>query len=800
MSLPCPIRTLMALLFFLPCAAFAARAQETPSQPATARQAGPNERTKLPQRHPYQRTLRDYLATLTEADFTHGVTDPFTVPEKPLTAEEQYRMYIMTTMHQPLVGWKRGVPAINVGPKQFLLSAIEGPLPPPEDEEPPVALTVEQRDANPDYTPVPIREPHGIVVPPVWPETLIAVVDWDYAGNPYHNNAALRRRAFVTAVVKLIMLDDFMEQNPKFHRADWSAYQLVTCSVGYTGAKDLLPKNVQQAYEAGLLKLGREMLSWGVKGEEPNKDMSAPIGLWYVAQACGDEKFSAQVEAYAKQLMTDPHYFHPGGYWVERGTGLDVGFAGGANFYAVWAALMTDWPFAKQTVEEAYRLRAHLTLPDPDGFHTGPSHFNARLGSPAVSDQWHWDGARDLAALMVSDEAACLAKFPTEELVTGAAANRTSWFNFQIKQNPVRPDVQGRKSAGRTGYWANEDLRGSTWTWRLWQTFNFPIGVNVGHQFYRPGAYAHVRKLQADDSPALKLPVERGEVYLRNFGNAFFVTRQSDYGAILHTGRVAEIDPNDNLLQYPGPAGFGGGQLSAYWTPETGSVLLGRRIATRYDINYDTLDLWRQWPLNAVTGATPQGEVYSSARNAEPSLGVNQNSEDEPWADITSGGLLMPVMPDQKNTLRGQISYQRTFRVDSDDLRVETIVTGDGQDRFAELYETLPVYLHDARRQPMAQPTSIEFRIGDAWQPATADYQEEVVAVRLNRFAGAVEIRFDHPRRVKLSPEDWKDTYLTRAVCRNVLIDLLENKDQPAAVKKATVSYRIAPAKKPAAK
>jgi len=128
-------------------------------------------------------------------------------------------------------------------------------------------------------------------------------------------------------------------------------------------------------------------------------------------------------------------------------------------------------------------------------------------------------------------------------------------------------------------------------------------------------------------------------------------------------------------------------------------------------------------------------------------------------------------------------------------VHVETTLSGDGKDQVAELYETIPVYLRDAQKQAQATPTTIEFQVGGQWVPATAEYQEKVTAVKLSRFAGAVQITFDHPSRIKLSPTDWTDTVFTRGVCRNVMVDLLEGGDKPAVLKEAkTVGYRIEPA------
>ena len=743
-------------------------------------------RAKLPTKHAYQQTLRAYLGTLKEKDFDHAVTEVLTVSEKELSLDEQYRLFIMTMMHQPLIGWKRGVPAVNATSKLFLLSNIEGPIAPPESDEPATPPVI----ADDDYTPVPIPEPKGIIVPPVWPETLIAFTQWDYPGNPYYDNHGLKMRAFVTAVVKMVMLDDYFENNPESHQPDVNGYKLACFGSTYLGVKDLLPPNVQQAFEAGLLKLGKEMITWDIKGESPNRDMSAPLGFWYVVKATGDQEFAQAAESYAKQMMTDPHYFHPAGYWVERGGGPDFGFGGGANFYAVWAALATDWPFAKETVEKAYRLRAHLTLPDPDGFLNGPSHFNSRLGSPASADQWHWDGARDQAALMVTDEAAPFIKIPMAEQLNEAAGNRVSWFNFQIRQNPVRPDLKGRKSSPRTGYWSNEDLRGRTWTWRMWQTYNFPIGINIGHEFYQPNSYAHLKKLIEEDSPLLKTPMERGEIFTRNFEDAFIVTRQAKYGAILHTGAVGSQAEDDKLPMYPGPLGFGGGQLSAFWTPETGSVILGRRIAMRYDTNYDTLETWRKWPIHAISGCTKSGTVFTSARNTQPHISIGRY--DEQWR-VGVVGNLPAVEFEQEGKLKEPIRYDRALTIGSDFVHVQSVVTNLGEVPIAELYETLPVFLREAKRQPDADPTKIEFEVDGSLKPATAEYQEGVTAVLLTRFDGAVRVTFDRPRRVKLSPEDWADTYLTRATCRNVMIDLLENEDQPQLLKQTTINYRIEP-------
>jgi hypothetical protein len=103
------------------------------------------------------------------------------------------------------------------------------------------------------------------------------------------------------------------------------------------------------------------------------------------------------------------------------------------------------------------------------------------------------------------------------------------------------------------------------------------------------------------------------------------------------------------------------------------------------------------------------------------------------------------------------------------------------------LYETLPVFHREGRAPQLDESisTKIDFLVKRRWQKATEEFQDDVAVVRLIRFNGEVRITFDEPQRMKLSSSEWKDTFMTRAVCRNVLIDLRSTDTK-------TVSYTIA--------
>lgn len=746
---------------------------------AAAWTAGTAAGAALPQQHEYQKVLRAYMGTLTEKDFDHGLTNGITVEPCRTDPEYLYRNFVRAGVYQvPLVGSKRGVPAVNNPPSRFLLSSIEGT--------------------------------NAILRPLVYPEALMALAEWDYPGNVYRGNRALKLRCFVTASINLMMLDDYLDKTPSACRADWRAYQLVIAGSPYPGFRDLLPPEVQRAYEAGLMRLARRIMEWGPKREEAHLDLIAPLGLWYAARACRDAAFSREVESYARTIYTDPRYFHPAGYWIDHG-GLDVGFSGQANVFAIGAALAAGWPFAREAVERVYRLRAHLTLPEPDGTVTGPCAFNVRLSSAAHADQWEF-GWRDRAALMLTDEAACWVKPVAAEALAGAPAAVATEFNRQIAENPVK---SGNGSAETPYvYFANAEIPAQPWACPMWPNWQFPVTVNFGYDFYRKGSAAHLAKLERRRSPFLSLPFSRPGTFVRNFDSAFVVARRPAFGVILHTGPVGAQETAADRAVFPGPLGFGGGQLSAFWTPAAGSVILGRRGGMNFDRSYDDLAEWRLWPIHAVSGVTAGGRVFTSARIVSPQPAIRV-AADRATA-VVQGSLMAlrtaanpsstPEKPRQAmydEPLDGRLDYARTFTVDDAGVRIETVLSGDGREPLAELCETIPVYLRDDAKQASAEPTAIEFEVGGRWTAASDDYREGVTAVRLTRFGAAVRIAFDGPRRVRLSPAVWKDPVpFAFAACRNVMVDLLAGAagpDRPAAVTAPLrLAYEIAPLPGPA--
>lgn len=698
--------------------------------------------TQLPDRYAYQRTLRAFLGGLTERDLDPGLPE-LTVAEPSADVDELYRTWLLSLDLVPLVGRKRCAASVSAPARLFLLDAIESP--------------------------------EGVCRPPAWPEPVAWLAGWDYPGNAYYGSRALKLRAFVTASVLLMMVDHAQENTPEIGvgRSDWLSHHLVLFGYTYLHAADVVPDEAKEAYRYGLRKLAQRVVEWGPERETIGMDMAAAVGMHFVAEALDDPTWRAAAESYARKLFTDRDFFHPAGYFVTLG-GYDSSHNGSALYYAVWLAMTSDYPFVREPLEKAYRLRAHLSLPEPDGTVSGPTHFNPLASRGAYNDSYAWR-YRDYAAAMLTDEAAHLTRLPTADDLAAGGEKRIKELKAQIKEN--------------TKQLPTEQLTADPWSFRPWpNSWSFPNVINYAQDAYRAGAYEHRAKLETERSPLLQLPFARDENFVRSFAKAFTVGKNDRYGVVLHVGPIGR--PLPGVTPYPGPYGFGGGQLSAFWTPTTGAIICGRRGGMNNDANFDRLEDWRRWPIHAASGLTHGGKVLTTAQIRRPEV-YEELGDDHGTVRVHE--LIPQEMFDQGKVLEAPIEYYRTFEMNDERFTVETRLAARGQDKLQELVETIPVYLRDLERQRKTQPTKIEFQIDGAWRPAGTEYLPSVAAVRLSRFTGSVRIEFDRPRRVKLADADWQDTYMSRAACRNVVIDLLENDDRSEVFREARVRYDIVP-------
>lgn len=715
-------------------------------------QARPPGRKGLPQQHEYQKQIRTFLATLTEKDFEPPRGQPITVTRE-LDRDEQFRLWVLA-LDPVRIGAKRSAPSVNLPSKQFTLSHIESPT---------------------DQT---------VIQPAIWAEPLVWLANWNYPGNPYRGSRALKLRAFVYAAQDMMMMDEQQEFStaPLFQRADWFAPHLVMYAVTYEGVKDILPEATRKAFETGLEKMVQRVIGWGPKGEETFFDMQNAVAMTILHQTMDSAKVKPALETFVKRFLTEGEFYHPAGYFPDQGC-FDTGYNGLTMFFATWIGARTDWKWAKDAVAQSWKLRGYLMLPEPDEkrHRLSPTHMTMRTASPVAYDQWNWP-FKFATAGYITDDALCQATWPTAEEVKEGAGRAVGGLNFMLAENP-------RDAAGMNI--PNDNLKSDVWRWRLWVGSPvFPM-VNYGHLHYPKGFAAKLAALQEQKSPLLSIPFERPGNFMEQFDKGFLIAKNKAFGVVIHTGPVSEY-PGKTYLEFPNaPYGLGGGQLSAFWTPEAGSAILGRRGGMNAPggkpNSFDKPEEWRTWPVHAVTGATAGGKFFTSARIQKPVATYDVKPE---RATVKVSGVIPASPLGKEKALEGKLDYGRTFEVLPASVRVETTIQGDGVDRVAELYEVIPAFHREESLQGKSVTATIEFQSDGTWMPATANYTNNVTAIRIARFKGTVQVQLDKGRRVKLSPAETGPGWLTSGVSRNVLIDLLGN-DQPTGIKTATVRYDI---------
>ena len=770
-----------------------------PVSRAAAQYQRPDGARGLPREHDYQRAILDWWATLTEKDF--DVENPPLKVEESADAEHRMRLWVLS-LDFPRIGNKRSAPSTYIRGDQFVLRFVESPA---------------------DST---------VIRPGAWAEPITWLANFDDPNNPYFKSRPLKLRAFVIAAQDIMLIDEQHEHQsdkPMWKRADWLGPRLCFWAYVYRGTKDALPDNVRKAYESALKKMITRSAAWGPKGEETFFDISLVTGMVIAAKTMNDDETTQRVEAYARRLFEPGAFYNAAGYFADQGT-FDTGFNGFSLYFATWAAAESDWAWMKANVAQAWKLRGHLQLPEPDhkphatwgtvNTRVSPTHTTLRTASHVIDDQWNW-GYKPVTACYLTDEAFCQVRWPSDVEFKGATQAAFSGMGHDLGETAKILEKKRK----------DEPYQSRPWTYQLWPEHqNFPM-QNFGYDCFPKGFYKHYADARLKKPDLFKLPFDRDAAFTERFADAYLIAKTPGtfanpkprtYGVVIHTGPVGAY-PGGEMLEFTNaPYGLGGGTLSAFWTPATGSILLGSRggmfAPGGQPKVYDDPEQWRDWPVHAVIGTTDGKSFFTSARIANP-LPTYDVAKDHATVRVTG---VIPAVPLHRGppALKGRLTMSRTFTYATDGLRVETAVTGDGADSVAELYEAIPVFHRDEMSQAKTVATKIEFNAGGKWlaaftpeappppakkgaapepvaRPAAPapQYFEQVTAIRLSRFEGAVVITFDKPRRVKLSPSDARGGFLTGHVSRNLLVDLLDNKDQPAAVtNQRTVAYTIVPA------
>lgn len=637
--------------------------------------------------------------------------------------------------------------------------------------------------------------------------------EWDYPGNLYRhaeNAAAGRRRAMIGAIVDLMMRDaagGTLDGSPGLPNMQHVATPFSWYGAAYAAGANELDACTRAAWEMGIRRALTRLERKPFSTANGNNDIPQPVhaGLVLLGRAALDPAIKARGVAWSRALFesaarSPAGFFSHSTAW-DPGRSYDPSYEGITLRFQSWAAGASGddpaWQFLRDHVDAQVKLKIYGTLPEPDGWAVGPSHFANATSAPAPRDQWSGRG-RDYGLANVAPEGVPLAFFPRKRggsysVMEGFPSEATMRTRLQQVVATIATD---KATDGEGTLWP-KFARPAPWPASAWSATSWSEGLTGAH-FPRPGLYAEFEALLAAGSPRTKLPWQRPGDFIEPFADEFLAVKLGDFGALVHAGTTAMewggADP-DVIT-----AGLGGGALSAFWTPAGGVSLLGWARGFQNPTN-DRWANWRAWATHAVTGTTPGG-TFSSARILRPERSFAVDSAAS-RATITVSGPLVRGPLDfsaQAGALTTPLEYRRVFEVEGSGARrgitTRTRVLGDGQNTVTELVETLPLFLHDGVQTAATAKARITFVRADgttdtfdgftATDHATAD----LIGLIVERFGQRTYVHFARAVPARLSPAVAQTDYQWRPRTRAVFIDLLSGAS-PSAFTRASLSYRV---------
>lgn len=570
---------------------------------------------------------------------------------------------------------------------------------------------------------------------------------WERPWNPYYHDKAVARRAAIISMISLIMIRDDIRywtsggegcRQPPFSspHTGIQGFSLTFNAFTYLQVADALPPEVRKAWGEGLRWFAELLAKSPPRGPE-NMRLSVPVGVYYTGLALEDEGLRRLADQCMNGLLASEYSM--AGY--IRDAGVPDGSYNGISLHrlAEYHAISGS-AFILDILRQSYRLKEYMVLPEPGGGTLSPSHFNARCQDGFDNDQYK---GREIMLLPDVPEAA--------------------WFARKFWPENLTQETVAEQTAANAERFSNRVPQATAWGVAGGSTENKPHGwgrvMDLPYVMYHGKDEAKMDQLiRAADKP-VALWKDR---YTEDFGGEFYVVRRPAYAAIFYAGPAVESDDgatnSRGVVQNQGGyfMGFGGGGLSAFWTPEAGSLLLGRMTAkegyerktVRVGSNAFQVGGWRDWMTNHVVGETPEGKILSSSRIAHPrSRLVNDG------ARLEMKGTFPKSLKRQGPIIDAELSYFRSY--DFTDRGVDCCleIRTDRPLKMKSLYEVLPLVMSVGKdaEGPM------EFRFLNAENQMIeekAGRVEGVSTLEMRRHDGVARVEFPRPINFAMASEE----------------------------------------------
>ncbi len=229
------------------------------------------------------------------------------------------------------------------------------------------------------------------------------------------------------------------------------------------------------------------------------------------------------------------------------------------------------------------------------------------------------------------------------------------------------------------------------------------------------------------------------------------MARYERYAAVIHAG---------GLSWWRGLSGLSGGALSAFWTPEAGSLLLGRVVnrpfADRNDPRRDSWEHVERWQTHAVSGRTAEGKAFSTARIRDPHAEFIPDAAG-PGCTVVITGVIGADHDDgrgcEPGAVGGSVRHTQRLILGPDGIRAEHELEWATSEALASAWISLPLFEgHPGAPPRAADRVQAECWLEEEWRSLTAEWSGSARRVRLQRHGGGALITLDADHRMRLGP------------------------------------------------
>jgi len=633
-------------------------------------------------------------------------------------------------------------------------------------------------------------------------------------GNPWYQNPELGRRAMVVAIVDLMMHHRNVSNNVGTVGYDMQGKAMLGWAETYRWCKEVVPSNVQDAFETGFEKILDEQIEKGPKGANTNMDMFALHGYADMYMATDDSALKTKLVEATKaalfgfkdgELETNHKLFafqnRKGGVFSPAGPILEgdqpESFYQGESIYQLMGALaavtdretgntLSDWTFLKEVVRRAREWRSYQAFYDPkDG----------------ASDKAYISSGSGFSGRTSYGVNKAQANFPWKRINVAYHFRNSAYRGWA--PDPSSMETQINNSLSFLNGEMDKTYTNAPDNWRGWSPWTKPTP-------YLPpeGWWSELNNLENNNDPRLKWPIKRSNVTWNKAlgglpeGETYWSYRQKD-GRGGGFGFFIEAVPKQGIY-----GGWYGGKIETFWTKSTGIVMMTRHGKAGCDrtgvddySNNEDSKCWFNIDEKAaqhVWGRDENGNAFSTLllRGWQTNRTSVFNTDGSPPTVTVNNifndpGLARPG-EETGSEIEGSFEVENKFEAQSNGLGVTHILTSDETDQVTELWASFPVYLRHYNphrgggdHQENMDDTSIEYFDGSAWNVMPEDTSgngtPEIVNAEAMRLGRDYEdgnglryayVDFASNQDVRLSKHKYYDPYQSKTGVRTVHIDL----------------------------